>query len=128
MLGVGTNRIRAGRLSRHRTDRESRRVPNDRMLWKWNSLKRFAPFPKINSVLSNLGELRWKSRHVVGFSFENRPPMTRRDGASEFPHSNEGCKHTQCGTTRTPLARRPEVAGFKSGSPTELQRHCLTFV
>jgi hypothetical protein len=50
------------------------------MLWMWNALMRFAQFPTINSVLSNPGDLRRNPRHVVGFSMENRPPMTRREG------------------------------------------------
>jgi hypothetical protein len=80
MVGEGANRLRAGRLSRHRPDGESRRVPDDRSLWKGTALMRFAPFPTINSVLSNAAELRRQSRHVVGVRVENRPPMTRRDG------------------------------------------------
>jgi hypothetical protein len=58
MLLEGTNRLRAGRLSRHRPDGESRRVPNDRMLWKWTALMLFATFPTIKSIQSNAGELR----------------------------------------------------------------------
>jgi hypothetical protein len=85
----------------------------------------FAPFPTINSFLSKAGELRPKSRHVVGFSMQNRPTMTRRDGASEHPHSNEECKNTLCGTPRKPPARGPAVAEFKDGSPTEHQRNSL---
>jgi hypothetical protein len=44
------NRLRAGSLSRHMPDCEGRLVPDDRMLWKGTNLKRFAPFPNINSV------------------------------------------------------------------------------
>jgi hypothetical protein len=58
ILGECVNRLRAGRLSRHRPVCESRRVPDDRMLWKWIALMRFARFPTINSFLSNAGELR----------------------------------------------------------------------
>jgi hypothetical protein len=49
MEGEGAIRIRAERLSRHLPDGESRRVPDDRMLWKGNTLMRFAQFPIINS-------------------------------------------------------------------------------
>jgi hypothetical protein len=56
------------------------------MLWTWTALMQFALFPTINSVLSNVVELRRQSRHVVGFSLENRPSMKRRDGASELPY------------------------------------------
>jgi hypothetical protein len=45
MVGEGMNRLRAGRLSRHRPDGKIRRVQDDRMLWKWNDLMWFAPFP-----------------------------------------------------------------------------------
>jgi hypothetical protein len=55
MVGEGANRIRAGSLSRHRPVGESRRVPGDRMLWKWTALMLFAPFPTINSFLYNEG-------------------------------------------------------------------------
>jgi hypothetical protein len=44
---------------------------------------------------------------------ENRTPMTRRDMASELPHSNKWGKRNQGGTTRTPQARGPAVAEFK---------------
>jgi hypothetical protein len=57
-VGEGANRLRAGRLSRHRPDGEIRREPDDRMLWTENSLMRFEDFPTINSVLSNSAELR----------------------------------------------------------------------
>jgi hypothetical protein len=103
-------------------------VPDDRILLKWNALMRFAPFPTINPVLSNAGDLRRHSRHVVGFYKEKRSPMTRREVASEFPHSNEGCKPPQCGTPRTPPARGLAVAEFKYGSQTDIQRHCVTGV
>jgi hypothetical protein len=105
MVGEETNRIRAGRLSRHRPDGEFRRVQVDRMLWKWNALTWFAPFPTDNSVRSNAGELRRQSRHVVVFPMEKRPTMKRRDGASEFPHSNEGCQKISVGRFARP---RPE--------------------
>jgi hypothetical protein len=98
------------------------------MLWKWTALMRFAPFPTISSLMSNAGELRHQSCHVVGVPMEKRTPMTRRDGASEFPHSNEGCKPSQCGTPRTKPARGPAVAEYKYGSPTDVQRHCVTGV
>jgi hypothetical protein len=103
-------------------------VPDDRNLCKWTALMRFAKFPTINSVMSNAGELRQQSCHVVGFSMEKRRPMSRRDGASEFPHSNEGCKPTQWGTPRTPTARGLAVEEFKYGFPTDIQRHCVTRV
>jgi hypothetical protein len=118
----GTNRVRAVRVSHHRPIGESRRMPDDRMLWKGTALMRFAHFPTINSILSNASDLRLQSRHVVGVPMENRPPMTRGDGASELPHSKESCDHSQGGTPRTPTARGPAVADFKDGSPTELQR------
>jgi hypothetical protein len=69
-----------------------RQVPDERMLWKWTDLMRFAHFPTINTVLSNAPELRIQSRHVIRFRMEKRPTMTRCDGASELQHSNEGCK------------------------------------
>jgi hypothetical protein len=122
MVEEGVNRHRAGRLSRHHQLGESRRVRDDWIQWKWNALVRFARFPTINPVLSIAGELRRQLRQVVGFSMENRPTMTRRDGASELPLSNEWCKPTQCGTSRTPPAKGPAVAEFKYGSPSELQR------
>jgi hypothetical protein len=75
---------------------------------------RFAHFPTINSVLSNAAELTWHSGLVFGVPMENRNPMTRRDGASELPQSNEGCYLPQCGTLRTPPARGPAVAEFKT--------------
>jgi hypothetical protein len=83
---------------------------------------RFAPFPTINSILSNAAELRLKSRHVVGVHIENRPTMTMRDWATELPHSNEECDLFQGGTTRMPTARGPVIADFKDVSRTELQR------
>jgi hypothetical protein len=89
---------------------------------------RVAPFPTINSILTNAAELRLKSRHIVGVPMENRSPMTRLDVASELPHSNEGCDQSQGGTPRTPTARGPAVADFKDGSPTEVQRHGVTGV
>jgi hypothetical protein len=71
---------------------------------------RFARFPTINSVLANAGVLRREERHVVVFSMENRPKMTRRDGASDVPLSNERCKPNQCGAPRTQTSRGPAVA------------------
>jgi hypothetical protein len=44
MVGEGINRLREGPLSLHRPDGESRRVPDDRMLYKRTALMRFAPF------------------------------------------------------------------------------------
>jgi acyl carrier protein phosphodiesterase len=82
MVGNGANRLRLRRLSSHRPDGESRRVPDNRMLWTGTALMRFADFPTINSVLSNAAELRYQSRHVFGSPLENRPPMPRRDVAS----------------------------------------------
>jgi hypothetical protein len=61
------------------------------MLWKGTAQMRFANFPTINLIICNASELRLQSRHVVGVPIKNRPTMTRRDGASELPHSNEGC-------------------------------------
>jgi hypothetical protein len=46
--------------------------------------------------------------------------MKRRDGASELPHSNDGCHPPQGGTPVSPPARRPAVAEFKDGSPFEI--------
>jgi hypothetical protein len=71
MLGEETNRLRAGRLSRHLPDGEIRRVPDDRMLWKLSALMRFVPFPTNNSFLSNAGELRRLSRHALCFPWRN---------------------------------------------------------
>jgi hypothetical protein len=58
MVWEGVNRLMAGRLSPHRPDGESRRVPDDRMFWKGTALLRFVHFPTFNSVLSNVAELR----------------------------------------------------------------------
>jgi hypothetical protein len=74
----------------------------------------FAPFTTINSVLSNAGEVRRQSRHVVGVPMENRLPMKGRDGPSELPESNEGCDPPQGDTLRTPPARGPAVPDFKT--------------
>jgi hypothetical protein len=71
---------------------------------------RFAPIPTNNSVLSNSGELRRQSRHVVMFSMKKRPAMTWRDVAAELPNSKEEREHLQGGTTLTPQARGPAVA------------------
>jgi hypothetical protein len=48
MVGEELKRLRAERFSPHRPECESRRLPDDRMLWKGNSLMRFAKFPTIN--------------------------------------------------------------------------------
>jgi hypothetical protein len=120
MAGEGTNLIRAGHLSSHRPDGESRRVPVDRMLWKGTALMRFAHVTAINSVLSNAADLRMQSHNVVGVRMENRPPVTTSDGESVLPNLNEGCKQPQDGKPRTPQARGKGVAEFKYGSPTEL--------
>jgi hypothetical protein len=120
MAGVGANRLRAGCHSRHRLDGESRRFPDDRMLWKGTALMRFALFTTINSVLSNAAELRLKTHHVVVVPMENRHIMTRRDGASEHPNLNEWCDYPQGGTPRTPPARGPAVAESK----TDLHLNC----
>jgi hypothetical protein len=120
--------MRAVRASCHRPGGECRRVHEDRMLWKGTPLMRFAHFPTINSILSNGAELRLQSIHVVGCPVENRTPMTRRNGASELPHSNEGYDQSQGVTHRTQTARGPAVADFKDGSPTELQRLGVTCV
>jgi hypothetical protein len=125
MVGEGVNRLRAGRISNHRPEGESRRVIDERMLWKGNALMRFAHILTINSVLSIAAEIRLQSHHVVGFPMVNRPSMTWRDGASEFPHSNEWCKPTQCGTPPTPPTRGPAVAVLKYGSPNHIERHCV---
>jgi hypothetical protein len=103
-------------------------VPVARMLWKWTAVMRYAPFPTINLVQSNAGKLRRQSHKVVGISMEKPPPMTGRHGASEFPHSNEGCKLTNCGLPRTPPARWPAVAYFKYGSRTDIQRNWVNGV
>jgi hypothetical protein len=58
MAGEGANRLRAGRYSRNRPDGETRRVSDDRMLWKGTTLIRCAHFPTIYSVLSNSNEPR----------------------------------------------------------------------
>jgi hypothetical protein len=58
MVVEGANRIREGRLSRHRSEGEIRQLTDDRMLWKGTTLMRFAPFPTINSVFSNVADLR----------------------------------------------------------------------
>jgi hypothetical protein len=58
MVGEGANRLTAGPYSRHRPDGESRRVLDERVLWKETALTRCANFPTINSVLSNANEPR----------------------------------------------------------------------
>jgi hypothetical protein len=50
---------------------------------------RFAPFPTINLVLSNAGELRQQSIHVVWISMENRLSVKWCDVESDLPNSNE---------------------------------------
>jgi hypothetical protein len=82
---------------------------------------RFARFSTIKSILSNVADLRMQSRHVVGVPMENRPAMTRRDVASELPHSKEGFDQSQVGTSLTRSARGPAVVDFINGSPTELR-------
>jgi hypothetical protein len=67
ILGEGANRLRALHVSRHRPNDENRRVPDNRMLWEWNALMRFAHLPTINSDLSNAGEHSRQSLHVVGY-------------------------------------------------------------
>jgi hypothetical protein len=95
-------------------------VPDDRMLWKGTALMRFAPFPTMNSDLSNAAVPSRQSRHVVGVPMENRPPMTEHDVPPELPNLNEGCEPTQGGTSRTPPARGPAVAE----SNLDLQLNC----
>jgi hypothetical protein len=98
------------------------------MLWNGNALMLFAHFHTTNSILSIAADLRLLSRHLVGVPKEKRPPMTMRDGASELPHSNEWCDHSQGCTPRRPTARRMQVAYFKVGFPTEFQRLVVTGV
>jgi hypothetical protein len=126
MVLEGANCNREGRISRHQQDGKSRRVPDDRMLWKGNALMRFANFRTINCVLSNAAGLRLQTCHVVGFPKEKRSPMTERDVASEHPNLNEVCEHPKGGTTRTPQARGPTVAEFKYGTPTGPQLRGMT--
>jgi hypothetical protein len=64
-------------------------VPDYRMLWKGTALNIFAHFSNINTNVSNVAELRRQSRHVFGLPMENRRAITRRDVASELPHSNK---------------------------------------
>jgi hypothetical protein len=113
MVGEGVNRLRAERLSPHRPDSESHRLPDDRMLWKGAALMRFANFPIINSVLSNASDLILQSHHVVGGPMGNRLPMTGFDRASELPNLNEWFEQPQGGQPRTPQARGQAVAEFK---------------
>jgi hypothetical protein len=128
MVVEGVNRLRAGRITHHRPDVDSRRVTDYRMLGKGNAIMRFAQFPTINSDLCNAADLRLQSNQVVGVPMGNRPQMTRRDGASELLNLHEFCDHSQGGTTRTPTARGPAFAKLKYGSPTEIQRKCVTCV
>jgi hypothetical protein len=88
----------------------------------------FARFPTINSILSNGAELRPQSIHVVGIPMQNRTTMTKRDGASELPHSNEWGDKSQDCMPRTPTARGPAVAAFEDGTPTGLKRLGVTGV
>jgi hypothetical protein len=117
LVGDGVIRLKAGRLSRPLPKGEWRRVPDYRMLWKGTALMRFAHSTTTNSFLSNGDELRLQSHHVVAFPMENRPPMTTRDGATDLPNLNEGCKATHGGQRRTPQTRGPAVAEIKDGSP-----------
>jgi hypothetical protein len=128
MVMEGANRLRAERLSRQRPDSESRRVTDDRMLWKWTTLMRFAPLSNINSFFSNVADLRRESLNLVGVNMENRPTMTRRDVASSLPNSNEEWESLHGGTPCTPPARGPAVAEIKDGSRAELQRRGVTGV
>jgi hypothetical protein len=57
MVWEGVNGLRAGRISPHRPDGESRQVIDDRMLWKSNVLMRFTHIPTINTFISNAAEL-----------------------------------------------------------------------
>jgi hypothetical protein len=81
---------------------------------------RFAPFPKINSDLSNAADLRRQSRDVVGVPMEKRSPMTEREVAAEHPNLDEWCEPPQVGTPRTPLDGGPAVAESK----TDLYLNC----
>jgi hypothetical protein len=119
MVGEGVKRLREGSLSPYRPGGESRRLTDYRILWKGTALLLFAPFPTINLVLSNAAKLRLKSHHVVRVPMENRPPMTRRDGASELPNLKERCEPRLGGQRRTPQTRGPAVAEFTNRSPTE---------
>jgi hypothetical protein len=84
------------------------------MLWKGTALMRFADFPSIYSALSNTAEHRRQSRHLFGVPMRNRTTMTRCDGASELPQSNEGCDPPQGRTLRNLPARGPSVAEIKT--------------
>jgi hypothetical protein len=44
LVGKRANQLRARRLSHQRPDGESRRLPDDRMLWTGTALMRFANF------------------------------------------------------------------------------------
>jgi hypothetical protein len=127
MVGEGANRLRAVRVSRHRPDGESRRVPDDRMLWKGTTFMRFAHFPTINCDHSNSAVPRLHSRLVVGIPMEKRPTMTERDVAPEHPNLKDGCDPAQ-GVhfdLHRPEGRSREV---QNGSPSEIQRRCLKVV
>jgi hypothetical protein len=52
MAGEVAIRLRAVCVSIHRPNGENRRVPDNRMLWIWTALMRFAHLPTINSVIS----------------------------------------------------------------------------
>jgi hypothetical protein len=114
MVREGSKRLRLGRPSRHRPDGESRQLRDDRMLWKGNALMRFAVYPTINSVLSNVSELRRQSRHVFAVPMGNRPPMTCLDVSSEHTNLNECCENSPGGTPCTPPSRGPEIASLKT--------------
>jgi hypothetical protein len=47
--------------------------------------------------------------------------MTRRDGASELPHSNEGCDHSQGGTPLTP----PSIGLAVAESKPNINLNCM---
>jgi hypothetical protein len=71
MAGGGSNRLRAGRLSRPRPDGSAGKCLVTGCLWKWTALMRFAHFPTIKSVHSNVPEIRLHSRKVFGVPMEN---------------------------------------------------------
>jgi hypothetical protein len=55
MVWEGGIRLRATHLSRHPPEVESRRVPDDRMLWKGIALKHFAQFSAIKFISFQCG-------------------------------------------------------------------------
>jgi hypothetical protein len=85
-------------------------MPDDRMLWKGNFLKLFAPFPTMNSVHSNAADLRLQSRQVFGLPIEKRTTIKTRDEASELLHSNDVCDPPQ---GLTPITPRPEGESWR---------------